>query len=142
MSDIFSHAALSNLAEFSVSELSGSIKRTVETAFEQVRVRGEISGYRGPHSSGRAYLSLEDDRGRIDAVVWKGTFSRLKCRPEEGMEVVAAGKITTFPGSSKYQIVIESLEPAGAGALMALLEDRRRRLAAEGLFDPARKRRL
>ncbi|MFK3777214.1 exodeoxyribonuclease VII large subunit [Agrobacterium sp. NPDC089420] len=142
MSDIFSHAALSNLAEFSVSELSGSIKRTVETAFEQVRVRGEISGYRGPHSSGHAYFSLKDDRARIDAVIWKGTFSRLKFRPEEGMEVVATGKITTFPGSSKYQIVIESLEPAGAGALMALLEDRRRRLAAEGLFDAARKRRL
>ncbi|PZU62420.1 MAG: exodeoxyribonuclease VII large subunit, partial [Rhizobium sp.] len=142
MSDIFSHAALSNLAEFSVSELSGSIKRTVETAFEQVRVRGEISGYRGPHSSGHAYFSLKDDRARIDAVIWKGTFSRLKFRPEEGMEVIATGKITTFPGSSKYQIVIENLEPAGAGALMALLEDRRRRLAAEGLFDPARKRRL
>ncbi|MBW9073342.1 exodeoxyribonuclease VII large subunit [Agrobacterium deltaense] len=142
MSDIFSHAALSNLAEFSVSELSGSIKRTVETAFEQVRVRGEISGYRGPHSSGHAYFSLKDDRARIDAVIWKGTFSRLKFRPEEGMEVIATGKVTTFPGSSKYQIVIESLEPAGAGALMALLEDRRRRLAAEGLFDAARKRRL
>lgn len=142
MSDIFSHAALSNLAEFSVSELSGSIKRTVETAFEQVRVRGEISGYRGPHSSGHAYFSLKDDRARIDAVIWKGTFSRLKFRPEEGMEVIATGKITTFPGSSKYQIVIESLEPAGAGALMALLEDRRRRLAAEGLFDAARKRPL
>ncbi|MFN6985536.1 MAG: exodeoxyribonuclease VII large subunit, partial [Rhizobium oryzihabitans] len=142
MSDIFSHAALSNLAEFSVSELSGSIKRTVETAFDQVRVRGEISGYRGPHSSGHAYFSLKDDRARIDAVIWKGTFSRLKFRPEEGMEVIATGKVTTFPGSSKYQIVIESLEPAGAGALMALLEDRRRRLAAEGLFDPERKRRL
>lgn len=142
MSDIFSHAALSNLAEFSVSELSGSIKRTVETAFEQVRVRGEISGYRGPHSSGHAYFSLKDDRARIDAVIWKGTFSRLKFRPEEGMEVIATGKVTTFPGSSKYQIVIESLEPAGAGALMALLEDRRRRLAAEGLFDAERKRRL
>lgn len=142
MSDIFSNASLSNLTEFSVSELSGSIKRTVETAFDQVRVRGEISGYRGPHSSGHAYFSLKDDRARIDAVIWKGTFSRLKFRPEEGMEVIATGKVTTFPGSSKYQIVIESLEPAGAGALMALLEDRRRRLAAEGLFDAARKRRL
>ncbi len=142
MSDIFSHAALSNLAEFSVSELSGSIKRTVETAFDQVRVRGEISGYRGPHSSGHAYFSLKDDRARIDAVIWKGTFSRLKFRPEEGMEVIATGKVTTFPGSSKYQIVIESLEPAGTGALMALLEDRRRRLAAEGLFDAVRKRPL
>jgi exodeoxyribonuclease VII large subunit len=132
----------SNLAEYSVSELSGSIKRTVEQAFDQVRVRGEISGYRGPHSSGHAYFSLKDDRARIDAVIWKGSFSRLRFKPEEGMEVIATGKITTFPGSSKYQIVIETLEPAGAGALMALLEERRRKLAAEGLFDTERKKPL
>jgi exodeoxyribonuclease VII large subunit len=132
----------SNLTEFSVSELSGSIKRTVETAFDHVRVRGEISGYRGPHSSGHAYFSLKDDRARIDAVIWKGSFSRIKFRPEEGMEVIATGKITTFPGSSKYQIVIEAMEPAGAGALMALLEERKRKLGAEGLFDQARKRPL
>jgi exodeoxyribonuclease VII large subunit len=132
----------SNLTEFSVSELSGSIKRTVENAFDHVRVRGEISGYRGPHSSGHAYFCLKDDRARIDAVVWKATFSRLRFRPEEGMEVIATGKVTTFPGSSKYQIVIENLEPAGAGALMALLEERRRKLAAEGLFDQSRKRPL
>ena len=131
-----------NLTEFSVSELSGSIKRTVETAFDHVRVRGEISGYRGQHSSGHAYFSLKDDRARIDAVIWKGTFPRIKFRPEEGMEVIATGKVTTFPGSSKYQIVIDHLEPAGAGALMALLEERRRKLAAEGLFDQNRKRRL
>lgn len=132
----------SNLAEYSVSELSGSIKRTVEQAFDQVRVRGEISGYRGPHSSGHAYFSLKDDRARIDAVIWKGSFSKLRFKPEEGMEVIATGKITTFPGSSKYQIVIETLEPAGAGALMALLEERRRKLAAEGLFDQERKKPL
>ena len=131
-----------NLTEFSVSELSGSIKRTMENAFDHVRVRGEISGYRGPHSSGHAYFSLKDDRSRIDAVIWKGTFSRLRFRPEEGMEVIATGKITTFPGSSKYQIVIENLEPAGAGALMALLEERRRKLGAEGLFDQDRKQAL
>lgn len=131
-----------NLIEFSVSELSGSIKRTVENAFDRVRLRGEISGYRGQHSSGHAYFSLKDDRARIDAVIWKGTFSRIKFRPEEGMEVIATGKVTTFPGSSKYQIVIESMEPAGAGALMALLEERRRKLAAEGLFSEERKRRL
>lgn len=142
MSSTFAPDAQSNLTEFSVSELSGSIKRTVENAFDHVRVRGEISGYRGPHSSGHAYFSLKDDRSRIDAVVWKGTFSRLKFRPEEGMEVIATGKVTTFPGSSKYQIVIENLEPAGAGALMALLEERRRKLAAEGLFDKERKRPL
>lgn len=142
MSSTFAPDTPSNLTEFSVSELSGSIKRTVENAFDHVRVRGEISGYRGPHSSGHAYFSLKDDRARIDAVVWKGTFSRLRFRPEEGMEVIATGKVTTFPGSSKYQIVIENLEPAGAGALMALLEERRRKLAAEGLFDRERKRPL
>lgn len=142
MSSFFENDSPSNLAEYSVSELSGSIKRTIENAFDQVRVRGEISGYRGPHSSGHAYFALKDDKARIDAVIWKGTFSRLKFRPEEGMEVIATGKVTTFPGSSKYQITIESLEPAGAGALMALLEDRKRRLAAEGLFDPQRKQLL
>lgn len=131
-----------NLAEQTVSELSGSIKRTVETAFDHVRVRGEISGYRGPHSSGHAYFSLKDDKARIDAVIWKGSFSKLRFRPEEGMEVIATGKVTTFPGSSKYQIVIENLEPAGAGALMALIEERKRKLAAEGLFDPAAKQLL
>ncbi|MBY5836189.1 exodeoxyribonuclease VII large subunit [Rhizobium leguminosarum] len=142
MSNVFDGDSPTNLAEYSVSELSGSIKRTVETAFDQVRVRGEISGYRGPHSSGHAYFALKDDRARIDAVIWKGTFSRLKFRPEEGMEVIATGKVTTFPGSSKYQIVIETLEPAGAGALMALIEERKRKLGAEGLFDAARKKRL
>ncbi|MBB3521911.1 exodeoxyribonuclease VII large subunit [Rhizobium redzepovicii] len=142
MSNLFDSDSPTNLAEYSVSELSGSIKRTVETAFDQVRVRGEISGYRGPHSSGHAYFALKDDRARIDAVIWKGTFSRLKFRPEEGMEVIATGKVTTFPGSSKYQIVIETLEPAGAGALMALIEERKRKLSAEGLFDAARKKRL
>ncbi len=142
MSSFFDSDSPSNLTEYSVSELSGSIKRTVEQAFDQVRVRGEISGYRGPHSSGHAYFSLKDDKARIDAVIWKGTMSRLKFRPEEGMEVIATGKVTTFPGSSKYQIVIETLEPAGAGALMALIEERKRKLGAEGLFDQARKRPL
>jgi exodeoxyribonuclease VII large subunit len=142
MSSFLENDSPSNLAEYSVSELSGSIKRTVENAFDQVRVRGEISGYRGPHSSGHAYFALKDDRARIDAVIWKGTFSKLRFRPEEGMEVIATGKVTTFPGSSKYQIVIETLEPAGAGALMALLEERKRKLGAEGLFDAGRKRRL
>ncbi|MCJ9670323.1 exodeoxyribonuclease VII large subunit, partial [Neorhizobium sp. SHOUNA12B] len=142
MTSLLDNDSPTNLTEFSVSELSGSIKRTVENAFDHVRVRGEISGYRGQHSSGHAYFSLKDDRARIDAVIWKGTFPRIKFRPEEGMEVIATGKITTFPGSSKYQIVIENLEPAGAGALMALLEERRRRLGAEGLFDQSRKRLL
>ncbi|WP_157020311.1 exodeoxyribonuclease VII large subunit [Mesorhizobium xinjiangense] len=131
-----------NAAEFTVSEISVALKRTVEDTYGNVRVRGEISGYRGPHSSGHAYFALKDDRARLEAVIWRGTFSRLKVRPEEGMEVIASGKLTTYPGSSKYQIVIDTIEPAGAGALMALLEERKRRLAAEGLFEQARKRRL
>lgn len=131
-----------NIGEFTVSEIAFSVKRTLEDAFGHVRVRGEISGYRGPHSSGHAYFSLKDDKARIEAVVWRATFQRLRFRPEEGMEVIATGRLTTFPGGSKYQIVIEALEPAGIGALMALLEDRRRRLAAEGLFDEGRKRSL
>ncbi|CCB67039.1 putative exonuclease VII, large subunit OB-fold nucleic acid binding domain [Hyphomicrobium sp. MC1] len=129
-----------NAPEFSVSELSGAIKRALEEGFGYVRLRGEISGYRGPHASGHCYFALKDDKAKIEAVVWKGTFGRLRFKPEEGMEVVAQGKITTFPGSSKYQIVIEALEPAGAGALMALLEERKRKFAAEGLFDEDRKR--
>jgi len=129
----------SNIGEYSVSEISGALKRMVEDTFGHVRVRGEVSGYRGPHSSGHAYFALKDERARIEAVIWKGTFSRLRFKPEEGMEVIATGKLTTYPGSSKYQIVIESIEPAGAGALMALLEERRKKLAAEGLFDAGRK---
>ncbi|RUW15406.1 exodeoxyribonuclease VII large subunit, partial [Mesorhizobium sp. M1A.F.Ca.IN.022.05.2.1] len=132
----------SNATEYTVSEISGALKRTVEDAFGNVRVRGEISGYRGPHSSGHAYFALKDDRARIEAVVWKTTMARLKFRPEEGMEVIASGRLTTYPGKSNYQIVIDNLEPAGAGALMALLEERKRRLQAEGLFDAGRKRRL
>ncbi|MFN3853955.1 MAG: exodeoxyribonuclease VII large subunit [Phreatobacter sp.] len=134
--------APSNLAEISVSELSAAIKRTIEDAFGYVRLRGEVSGFKGPSGSGHVYFRLKDERATIEAVIWKGTYSRLKVKPQEGLEVVATGRVTTFPGSSKYQIVIESLEPAGIGALMALLEERRRKLAAEGLFDAARKRPL
>jgi len=90
----------SNAAEYTVSELSGALRRTIEDAFGHVRVRGEISGYRGPHASGHAYFCLKDDRARLDAVVWKGTMSRLRFRPEEGMEVVATGRLTTYPGKS------------------------------------------
>ncbi len=131
-----------NTPEFSVSELAGAIKRALEEGFGYVRLRGEISGYRGPHSSGHCYFSLKDDKAKIDAVVWRGVFSKLRFRPEEGMEVVATGKISSFPGSSKYQIVIDALEPAGAGALMAMLEERKRKLGAEGLFDESRKKKL
>ena len=131
-----------NAPEFSVSELSGALKRAIEDRFGYVRVRGEVSGYRGPHSSGHVYFSLKDASARLDAVIWKGVFGRMRVRPEEGLEVIVTGKITTFPGKSAYQIIVESLEPAGVGALMALLEARRRKLAEEGLFDPARKQLL
>jgi exodeoxyribonuclease VII large subunit len=128
-----------NAPEISVSELAQALKRTVEDRFGRVRVRGEISNYRGPHSSGHAYFSLKDANARLDAVVWKGTLQRLRARPQEGLEVVATGRITTFPGKSAYQIVIEAMEPAGVGALMALLEARRKQFIAEGLFDESRK---
>ncbi len=139
---LFTDSRVSNATEYTVSEISGALKRAVEDQFGNVRVRGEISGYRGPHSSGHAYFALKDDRARLEAVVWKTTMARLRFRPEEGMEVIATGRLTTYPGTSKYQIVIDNLEPAGAGALMALLEERKKRLAAEGLFDAARKRPL
>lgn len=132
----------SNVTEFSVSQISGQLKRLVEDTFGRVRIRGEIAGYRGPHSSGHMYFALKDDKARIEAVIWRGVAGRLKHRPEEGMEVVATGKLTTYPGSSKYQIVIDQIEPAGAGALMALLEERKKKLEAEGLFAEARKRPL
>ena len=124
-----------NAPEWSVSELAGALKRAIEDGFGHVRLRGEISGYRGPHGSGHVYFSLKDHNAKIDAVIWKGQFAKLRTRPEEGLEVIATGRITTFPGKSTYQIVIEALEPAGIGALMAQLEERRRRLAAEGLFE-------
>ncbi|MGQ0485689.1 MAG: exodeoxyribonuclease VII large subunit [Hyphomicrobiales bacterium] len=129
-----------NIGEYSVSELSHALKRTLEDAFGHVRVRGEISGYRGPHSSGHCYFSLKDAGARLDAVIWRGNFNRLRSKIQEGLEVVATGRITSYPGKSAYQIVIENIEPAGAGALMALLEERKKKLAAEGLFDAARKK--
>ncbi len=131
-----------NVAEFSVSEIAGALKRVVEEKFGYVRVRGEISGYRGAHASGHAYFALKDDKARLEAVIWRGFMEKLKFPPEEGMEVVAVGKLTTYPGSSKYQIVIEALEPTGVGALMALLENRKKKLADEGLFDETKKKPL
>jgi exodeoxyribonuclease VII large subunit len=131
-----------NIPEWTVSELSAALKKTVEDAYGYVRVRGEVTGYRGPHSSGHAYFGLKDENAKIDAVIWKGVFGRMRIKPEEGLEVVATGKLTTYPGRSTYQIIIDSLEPAGVGALMALLEERKKKLAAEGLFDAARKQLL
>jgi exodeoxyribonuclease VII large subunit len=131
-----------NAPAITVSELSSALKRAIEDRFGYVRVRGEISGYRGPHSSGHAYFCLKDASARLDAVIWRSALQRMRVKPEEGLEVVATGKLTTFPGKSAYQIVIEALELAGVGALMALLEARRRKLAEEGLFDSARKRKV
>jgi exodeoxyribonuclease VII large subunit len=133
--------AATNAPVYSVSELSGALKRTIEQAYGYVRVRGEISGCKR-HGSGHIYLALKDMDALIDAVCWRGTAGRLSIAPQDGMEVIATGKLTTFPGRSKYQLVIEQMELAGEGALLKLLEERKRKLAAEGLFDAARKRKL
>jgi exodeoxyribonuclease VII large subunit len=130
-----------NAPALSVSELSSALKRTVEGAFDHVRVRGEISGFKRV-GSGHCYFTLKDDSACIDAVIWRGTAAALRFAPEDGIEVVATGKLTTYPARSRYQIVVERLELAGQGALMALLDKRRRQLAEEGLFDETRKRPL
>jgi exodeoxyribonuclease VII large subunit len=131
-----------NMQEWTVSELSAALRRTVEDAFGYVRVRGEISGYKVHHSSGHCYFALKDDNAKIEAVLFRTAFARLRIKPEEGLEVVVSGRLTTYPGQSKYQIVVETLEPAGLGALMVLLEQRKKALAAEGLFDARRKQLL
>ncbi|MCE2926933.1 MAG: exodeoxyribonuclease VII large subunit [Rickettsiales bacterium] len=126
---------------YTVSEVSQAIKRTVEDHFGLIQLRGEISGFK-LHSSGHAYFTLKDDEAVIDAVCWRGSVSKLKFKAEDGLEVIATGKVTTYPGRSKYQIVVDRMEPAGAGALMALLEKRKKQLESEGLFDPKRKKQL
>ena len=131
-----------NIREWTVSELSAALRRTVEDAFGYVRVRGEISGYRGPHSSGHCYFALKDESAKIEAVIWRTAFARMRIKPEEGLEVFVTGRLTTYPGKSQYQIVVDTLEPAGLGALMMLLEERKKKLAAEGLFDAPRKQSL
>jgi len=130
-----------NSPALSVSELSAALKRTVEDGFGHVRVRGEISGFKRV-GSGHCYFTLKDDGACIDAVIWRGQAAAVRFQPEDGIEVIATGKLTTYPARSRYQIVVERLELAGQGALMALLEKRRRALASEGLFDEARKRPL
>lgn len=130
-----------NAAPCSVSEISARLKRTVEENFGFVRLRGELSGVKRA-ASGHLYCSLKDEKASIDAVMWRTGAARLAFKPEDGLEVIASGKLTTYPGRSKYQIVCESLEIAGEGALLALLEKTRARLAAEGLFAPERKRPL
>src|SRR5262249_55809352 len=121
----------SNLPEYTVSELSAALKRSIEENFSVVRGRGEGSGFKR-HSSGQWHFQLKDADAVIDAVCWRMTAQRLGLKPEDGMEVIITGRLTTYPGRSKYQLVVDSFELAGIGALLKLLEDRRRRLAAEG----------
>ena len=129
----------SNVPEYSVGELSGSLRKTVEETFSFVRVRGEVSGFKR-HSSGHLYFALKDAEAVLDAVCWRGQAVKLGLAPEDGMEVVATGRLTTYPGRSKYQMVVERMELAGQGALLKLLADRKIRLMAEGLFAAERKR--
>ena len=134
-------APLPNLPEFSVGEIAAALKRTVEDSFPFVRVRGEISGLKF-HSSGHVYFDLKDDKAVLNAVIWRAVAQRLKVKPQAGLEVVCTGRISTYAGSSRYQIIVEQVELAGLGALMALLEERKKKLAAEGLFAEARKKPL
>ena len=134
-------APASNVAEYTVTELAFSLKRTVENAYGLLRVRGELSGFKRA-GSGHLYFTLKDEKACIDAVAWRGSVPKLAFEPADGLEVICTGRLTTYPGRSKYQLVVERIEPAGMGALMALLEERRKALAAEGLFDADRKRPL
>ena len=133
--------ARANLPEYTVSELSLALRRSVEENFSHVRVRGEISGYKR-HSSGHCYFVLKDADAALDAVCWRQTAIRLPIKPEDGMEVVCTGRLTTYPGRSKYQLIVDSIALAGIGALLRILEERRQRLAAEGLFTAERKKKL
>ncbi|TBX27745.1 exodeoxyribonuclease VII large subunit [Nioella sediminis] len=141
MTDLLEDDTPGNAPEFTVSEISGAVKRTIEGSFAHVRVRGEVGRLSRPRS-GHIYLDLKDDRSVLASVIWKGVSARLATQPEEGMEVIATGRLTTFPGQSKYQLVIEDIRPAGMGALMAMLEKRKAALAAEGLFAEERKQKL
>ncbi len=130
-----------NITEYSVSEVSLAVKRTIESNYEIIRIRGEVGRLSKP-ASGHVYLDLKDDRAVISGVIWKGTFSKLDVAPEEGLEIVATGRLTTFQGQSKYQIIIEKVEHAGIGALMALLEKRKLLLREEGIFDKEKKKKI
>jgi exodeoxyribonuclease VII large subunit len=131
----------SNLPELSVTELSMALKRTIETAYDHVRVRGEL-GRVTIARSGHMYADLKDDKAVLNTIMWKGQVSKLSFRPEEGLEVIATGRLSTYPGRSNYQLIADNLRPAGVGALMALLEERKKKLAAEGLFDERHKKKL
>ena len=142
MNDLLTAApARTNIVEYTVSELAQALRRSIEDGFGFVRVRGEVSGFKR-HGSGHCYFALKDADAVLDAVCWRMTAIRLGIRPEDGMEVVCTGRLTTFPGRSKYQLVVDSIELAGIGALLKLLEERRQRLAAEGLFAAERKKPL
>ncbi|MGA8401050.1 MAG: exodeoxyribonuclease VII large subunit, partial [Stellaceae bacterium] len=130
-----------NQPEYTVSELAAALRRSIEDKFSLVRVRGEVSGFKRV-GSGHCYFSLKDADAVLDAVCWRTTAMRLSVQPEDGMEVVATGRLTTYPGRSKYQLVVDSIELAGIGALLKLLDERRKRLAAEGLFAAERKKKL
>ena len=134
-------ATADNLPIFSVSEIAGALKAAIEGAFPLVRVRGEISGFKRA-ASGHIYFALKDSDAVLNAVAWRGSAGRLGLAPEDGMEVIATGRITTYPGRSQYQLVVERLELAGQGALLKLLEERKKKLAAEGLFAPERKKKI
>ena len=123
-----------NIPEYTVSELSQAVKRSVEGSFQRVRVRGEVSRLAQPRS-GHLYFRLKDENAVIEAVCWRGVAAGLRYPPEDGLEIICSGRLTTYPGRSQYQIIVDYVEPAGEGALLKLLEDRRKALAAEGLFD-------
>ncbi len=131
----------SNIPEFSVSELAFSLKKTVEEGYSRIRVRGELSKVK-IHTSGHLYSDIKDAESVLNIICWRGTLGRLSLVPEEGMEVICTGKITTYPARSNYQMIVEHMELAGEGALLKMLEDRRKRLSNEGLFDEAHKKRL
>ena len=133
--------SLHNLPELSVGQLSRALKNTLEESFSRVRVRGEISGLKLA-ASGHMYLRLKDDNAVLDGVCWKGTVGRLSLDPEDGIEIIATGRITSYAPRSSYQIVIDAMELAGEGALLKILENRKRKLAAEGLFEENQKQSL
>ena len=142
MSDLFENQIQGiNEPEFSVSEISNAIKRLIEEEFSYVRIRGEIGRVSLPRS-GHVYLDLKDEKSVIAGVIWKGVADKLTTKPEEGMEVIARGRVTTFGGQSKYQIIIDDLRPAGVGALMAMLEKRKKQFQAEGIFNQEHKKPL
>src|SRR3954470_13965076 len=134
-------ASLQEIPVYSVTEISQNLKCVVEKTFGRIRVRGEVSGLKR-HTSGHTYFALKDTDAVMDAVAWRGSLKSSTVTLEEGLEIVATGRLTTYPGRSKYQMVVEDFEPTGQGALLKLLEERKARLAAEGLFDPARKKPL